>query len=636
MIVGTAGHVDHGKTTLVKALTGVDTDRLPEERRRGMTLELGFAPLQLADGRQASIIDVPGHERLVRTMAAGAGGIDVALLVIAADEGVQPQTLEHLQVLTWLGVPRGLVVFTRVDRATGPWREAVEAQLRPVVQGTCFEGAGRFEVDARAGVGIDALRAAIGALEVPPPKRWLPLLLPVDRAFTLQGRGRVVTGTLWSGTIARGALLQADASGPALRVRAMQCHGRDIEHAQAGMRVALQLADLQDEGALRGATLCHAGELEPVRDLDVAMEGGAAPRRRVVPVALTLGTAQLEAEVRWLDDGGPFAQLRLPRAAAVLPGMRFIARATGTWCGGRVVAVAPPRRRARDVERVRRLASDVAAERLEALLEDAGALGRTRTELFARMQLASDALEALLQHPQVTGTTTVGQTDALAHSGGSGRPHARAASDTDPNGAGEVVSGSAARFVATAVVTHLARRLAALVTGPVPLATARQHLGGIPDGTWQAVLATATQGHGVALDHDTLRPTGSPPPRLSPQQQQMLALLTERGLRPPTLDEWAARLHVNPRAVSAVAQQLVASGHAVRAGTLYFARACVEDLERRLRDHFTRHERLTPADFKALTGVSRKFWLPLLERFDAEQVTLRVGDTRVLRGPAQR
>ncbi|HMK73126.1 MAG TPA: selenocysteine-specific translation elongation factor, partial [Myxococcaceae bacterium] len=277
MILGTAGHVDHGKTSLVKALTGIDTDRLPEEKRRGITLELGFAHLRLPDGTVAGVVDVPGHERFVKAMAAGAGGVDLALLVVAADEGVMPQTREHLDICQLLGVRAGVVALTKADLLPGlgdDWRGLLAADLSTLLAGTALEAAEAVEVSARTGQGLPLLVAALGRAAAGLAARPVdgPLFLPVDRAFTLKGFGTVVTGTLLSGSVASEEPLSLlpGLPGP-FRARTVQVHGAAVARAVAGQRTAVNLPAAAAAEVRRGMALVRAGELPETRTLDVEL-----------------------------------------------------------------------------------------------------------------------------------------------------------------------------------------------------------------------------------------------------------------------------------------------------------------------------------------------------------------------------
>ena len=335
LTVGTAGHIDHGKTWLVRALTGKDTDRLPEEHERGISIDLGYAPLALPDGTQLSLVDVPGHERFVRNMVAGATGIDLFLLVIDAAEGARPQTHEHLSILRLLGVERGVVVVTKADTVDSETLElavAEAAELMPEAE--------VVSVSAKTGAGLDELRDALArtAETVERPERFGATRLWIDRAFSLRGIGTVVTGTLWSGSIAAGDLLQLEPGGRAVRVRTVQVHGRPVEVAEAGQRVAVNLPGIERGELSRGNALVTPGNYPVTYRLDVILE-----ELEPVPPAVKvhIGTADVAARV---VRAGRFAQLRLEEPVVAARGDRFVVRGETTLGGGRVVDPAPPRR----------------------------------------------------------------------------------------------------------------------------------------------------------------------------------------------------------------------------------------------------------------------------------------------------
>src|SRR5512138_1388161 len=426
IVLGTAGHIDHGKTSLVKALTGVDTDRLREEKRRGITIELGFAHLALPDGSVAGVVDVPGHERFVRAMAAGAGGIDLVVLVIAADEGVMPQTREHLDICRLLGVPRGLVAVTKSDLlpALGPgWLALLEQDVREVTRGTFLEDAPIVPVSSATREGLDRLVAEVARLAAEVPERPAdgPAFLPVDRAISLKGFGTVVTGTLLSGELREGdevALLPGTHGVGALRVRSLQVHGAGTPRALAGQRTAVNLPGVEPAAIRRGQAVVHPGVVpaSPVLDAELTLLAAAPrPLRHRAKLLLHVGTAQVPATVALLDrgelapGGTGFAQLRLGAPAAALPGQRFILRGFAvlegrgkTVGGGRVLAVAAPKRRRGRPEALRQLevlARGDGDARVAAVLEMAGPAGLDAAALVGRTGLspraASSALERL-------------------------------------------------------------------------------------------------------------------------------------------------------------------------------------------------------------------------------------------------
>ncbi|MEP7335037.1 MAG: selenocysteine-specific translation elongation factor [Actinomycetota bacterium] len=336
LTVGTAGHIDHGKTWLVRALTGKDTDRLPEERERGISIELGYAPLELPDGTRLSLVDVPGHERFVRTMVAGATGIDLFLLVVDAGEGARPQTHEHLAILRLLGVERGVVVVTKSDSVDADALELAIAEARELVP-----GAPVVPVSAKTGDGLDALRTALAgvAAQVVPSLDDGPTRLYVDRVFSLRGIGTVVTGTLWSGSIGAGDRLRIEPGGLDVRVRSVQVHDRDVERAESGQRVAVNLPGVERHDLGRGDALVTPDAFATSYRLDVRLDAIAD-----VPAAVSVhhGTSQIAARVVRADDSR--AQLRLAAPVVAARGDRFVLRAETTVGGGVVLDPAPPRR----------------------------------------------------------------------------------------------------------------------------------------------------------------------------------------------------------------------------------------------------------------------------------------------------
>src|SRR3954452_6544058 len=339
LTVGTAGHIDHGKTWLVRALTGKDTDRLPEERARGISIDLGYAPLELPDGRRFSLVDVPGHERFVRTMIAGATGIDLFLLVIDAQEGARPQTLEHLAVLRLLGVAHGVVAVTKADAVDEETLELAMEEARELVP-----DAEVVAVSAKTGAGLDELRAALARVPVEERDAARATRLYVDRVFTLQGVGTVATGTLWSGTVAAGDLVRVEPSGRVVRVRSVQVHDATVEEAEAGQRVAVTLPALERRDLARGDVLVEPGHYPVSYRLDVKLEELAD-----IPADVTVHVGTKAGRAR-VARSGPYAQLRRAEQVVAARGDRVVLRTSTTVGGGTVLDPAPPR--GIDVERL--------------------------------------------------------------------------------------------------------------------------------------------------------------------------------------------------------------------------------------------------------------------------------------------
>jgi selenocysteine-specific elongation factor len=335
LTVGTAGHIDHGKTALVKALTGKNTDRLPEEHQRGISIDLGYAPLELPSGTSLSVVDVPGHERFVRTMVAGASGIDLFLLVIDAGEGARPQTHEHLAILHLLGIEHGVVALTKSDLVDAETLELARVEAEELVP-----GAPVVATSARTGAGLEELRAALAdvAARVARHDADGPTRLHIDRSFTLHGIGTIATGTLWSGAIAEGDELRVEPQGRTVRVRSVQVHDQPVERAEAGQRVAVSLPGVERQELRRGDVLVTPGALQPAFRLDVTLEPlGDIPAR----VVLHHGTAETAARVARAGDR--FAQLRLSHPVVAAPGDRVVLRTGTTIAGGVVLDPAPPR-----------------------------------------------------------------------------------------------------------------------------------------------------------------------------------------------------------------------------------------------------------------------------------------------------
>jgi len=642
IVLGTAGHIDHGKTALVKALTGVDTDRLREEKRRGITIELGFAHLPLPDGTVAGVVDVPGHERFVRAMAAGAGGIDLVVLVVAADEGVMPQTREHLDICRLLGVPRGVVAVTKADLLPDlgdDWLPLLEQDVRAAAKGTFLEAAPILPVSARTGAGLPELVAALAALarEVPERPTDGPLFLPVDRAFSLKGFGTVVTGTLLSGAVAAEDEVAlsppAHGQGP-LRVRSVQVHGKPVERGLAGQRTAVNLPGVEAHAISRGQVVVHAGVVPVSRALDVELTLLAAapkPLRHRAKLLLHVGTAQVPAAVALLDRGElapgetALAQLRLAAPAAALPGQRFILRGFAvlegrgkTLAGGRVLAVAARRRkrgRPAELAQLEALARGDAEARIGAVLAMAGPAGLASEALGGRTALAPKALQAALDRLGARGGALLFDRERRAYV------------------AGEVARGLAARLVEAVRASHAAKPLAAGIS--------REELRGkLPPVTdprlFARLLAQLVEKGELVAEGDHVRApshhaaSGAAGGAL---KAKVAAALARGGLTPPWLAELPAALDAPADEVAAVMKLLAAEGRAVRVTSeLYFDAAAVEKLRERLVAHLRARHEITTQEFKDLVGATRKHVIPLAEYFDREKVTLRVGDKRVLRG----
>ena len=632
LIVGTAGHIDHGKTALVQALTGIDTDRLPVEKQRGITTELGFAHLDL-DGRRVAVVDVPGHERFIKSMVAGAVGIDLVVLVIAADEGVMPQTREHLDICQLLGVRRGLVALTKRDLVDDDWLAMVEADVRGFLAGSFLAGAPLVPVSARTGAGLDDLRARLAAeLAALPPRPAAGVLrLPLDRVFTIRGFGTVVTGTVASGAIAAGDEIAIAPRDLAARVRGLEVHGQPATDARAGQRCAVNLVGVATDELARGDVVVHPGAVEPSHILDVRfrlLPSVRAPLPRRSKLLVHHGTAQVNATLVLVgaDALAPgdeaIAQLRLDAATPLvaLPGDRFIARGFvaqhhhGTTVGGgtivRVLAAKVRGGGADQAALLRRLADARLAERIPVDVAGAGAAGLTAAALAHRTGQPPAALAPILDELVAGG-------DLL-----------RAAA-----------AGGEGVYLAAAVVADLERRAVDHVDAFQAAAPHREGMpreelrarlpAALPAPAFDALLAALAASRTLEPAGDVVRRPRTRGPSLSALEASLLERFQIWGLEPPRPREVAAATGNPEAATRAALDRLLAARLIVKIKPdLYLDAARVEDLRGRLLRHLDAHGQISPQEWKELTGTSRKYSIPLAEYFDAEKVTLRVGDLR--------
>jgi selenocysteine-specific elongation factor len=643
VVVGTAGHVDHGKTALVKALTGIDTDRLPEEKRRGITLEAGYAHLDLPGIGVAGVVDVPGHERFLRAMVAAAGGIDVAVLCVAADEGPMPQTAEHLDVLRLLGVQAGVIAVTKADLLAGlgpDHRELLLLELQELTRGTFLEEAQVVECSARTGKGlpelIAALASAVKARQAAPRPEQGPLFLPLDRSFAVKGFGTVVTGTLFSGSLSPGDevdLVGAGAKARGVRVRGVQVHGGAVEKARAGQRTAANLAGVEVSDAPRGAALVPAGTLESIgaaQVLDVEVEllpWAARPLKDRARLLAHIGTAQVPAVVALIDRAQllpgerALGQLRLSQPAAAIAGLRFLLRGStkmarahaSTVGGGRILSVAPRRRRRRepDAQALQALAGDDPLAQADQLLLESGYPGASPERLAARGAFTARSAEKALERLAQMGRAVLFDREARLYT------HA------------SVLEGLQAKLLG-ALHAH-----DGAIDPSIAREELRQRTGSPPQKLYAKALAALVEKGELRADAERVHPPGVAA-RLSGKdadaQAKLAALLDQAGLNPPRLDELPALIGLAPPRTQALLKALQAAGHAFKVSEeLWFGALPLQELRKKLLAHLAAHGSVDAQSFKELTGLTRKFAIPLLEYFDKEKVTLRIGDKRVLR-----
>jgi selenocysteine-specific elongation factor len=623
LIVGTAGHIDHGKSALVRALTGTDPDRLKEEKERGITIDLGFAHLDLGQGRVASFIDVPGHERFVRNMLAGAHGIDAVLLVVAADESVMPQTREHFHICRLLGISAGLVVLTKCDAADADSQTVAEMEARELVAGSFLEGAPVLRVSARTGQGLGELREALAGLFAGLAARPAGgvLRLPVDRAFTLRGFGTVVTGTLVSGALATGDEVEVLPAGRRARVRGLQVHGQALDRVESGNRAAVNLAGVEVADVARGDVLARPGTLRSSRllDVEVGVLPGEKALRDMARVRVHVASAERLARVRLFaasraEPGAVVrAQLRLEAPAVAGRGDRLVLRSysPATTIGGAVVLdpVPPPRRRREAVTPAAAPATAGVAAAAGALVRQAGAAGLDTPSLAARLTVSPAEVSALLAGD--------GESVAL------GRDPVWYVSRAALDGLAQATCAALERF-------HTDNALKAAM----PREELRRRVfGRSPEGAFEHVLAAlgaAGQarlvGDGVALARHAVR--------LSPEEERARTTLQEAaraaGLEGVDLGKVGAAARVTRPVLDRVVGVLLAEGHLRRVGEGLVDAGSLDALKARVRERWPPGSRLDVGAFKDLTGLSRKFTIPLLEYLDRERVTRRSGNDRLV------
>ncbi len=630
LILGTAGHIDHGKTSLVKALTGTDTDRLKEEKARGITIELGFAHLELPGGIEFGVVDVPGHEKFVRAMVAGVAGMDLVMLVIAADEGIMPQTREHLDILRLLGVRCGLVALTKCDMVEPDWLPLVQEEVREFVAGTFLESAAIIPVSSKTGTGLDELKAELvrlaeGAAE---KKRDGHFRLPVDRVFTVAGFGTVVTGTLLAGEIRVGDELELLPAGQSGRVRGIQAHGAKAEVGQAGQRLAVNLQGIDLSQAHRGDVVVPAKVFRTTRRVDVRLDHlASAPRdlRHRTTVRFHSGTSEVTAQVILLEHdqltpgSSGYAQLRLEQPLLLVSGDPYLIRATSpsvTIGGGIVLDPFPPARRRRSDEALTLLSSLDAAEHqktcslivAQALLSGVAfdeivlrsGIPRKQAEAALQALLASGAIIQMVREPRI------------------------------------FLSKAAMTALKQLLLDELAAYLAA---NPLKEGISKEELKTrIPRRSDQRffapLMAELEKEKQLLVERELVRPAESKAtPKTSALGQKLAGLLAERGLEPPGIKELAEALRSTEKEVRDHLALLVRDGSVVRVSSeIFYAASVVQRLEEQLVAYLKDKGEIIPAAFRDLTGLSRKYMIPLLEYFDGRKLTIRVGDKRVLRG----
>jgi selenocysteine-specific elongation factor len=631
IILGTAGHIDHGKTSLIKAVTGTDTDRLKEEKERGITIELGFAALDLPSGQHLGIVDVPGHEKFVKNMVAGATGIDIVVMVIAADEGVMPQTREHMEICTLLGIQYGLVAVTKIDMVDEEWLELALEDIRDFARGTFLEDAPMVPVSSLTAEGIPEFIETLDQLAAQIPERPPSDLfrLPIDRVFTMKGFGTVITGTLISGRVKVGDTIMIYPSGVTSKVRGIQVHNQSADEASAGMRTAINFQGLEKEAINRGEVLSKPEALMASYMADVSLHYLASnkkPLKNRTRIRFHTGTSEILGNVILLDreelSPGEEAiiQLRLDSPVALVKDDRFVIRSYSpiyTTGGGEVLNPIPlkhKRLKSETIEGLKRLGDQEPEALISLHAEASGYQGVSFSHLKMMTNLADKQLENTLQ--ALLSKKTLIQVDKENRIYIHQRGFAELKRDTQDqlknfHKANPLKPGMSKEELKTKFPPYLTSKL------------------------FNLTLAQMIKEKEIVQEENTVR-LASHAVALGGKQadvrDKILDTYQKSGLQPPYFKELAKSLDIDNRRAKDVLMHLVAEGDIVKVKEeLYFDAGAINTLRKKLVEFLKSQGQITTPQFKEMTGASRKYVIPLAEHFDSTNVTLRVGDVRKLR-----
>ncbi|MFP4573746.1 MAG: selenocysteine-specific translation elongation factor [Desulfobacterales bacterium] len=631
IILGTAGHIDHGKTSLIKAVSGTDTDRLKEEKRRGITIELGFASIDLPSGLHIGVVDVPGHEKFVKNMVAGAAGIDVVAMVVAADEGVMPQTREHMEICSLLGIRYGFVVLTKIDSVDEEFLELAAEDVSDFMKGTFLEDSPIVPVSSLTGQGLDEFINTLDRYCMALPERPATGIfrLPVDRVFSMKGFGTVVTGTLVSGRITTGEPVMIYPSGITTKIRGIQVHDRPVESSEAGLRTAINFQGIAKHAVNRGNVLARPDTLISSYMIDVELhllESNERPLKNRDRVRFHIGTSQVPCNIILLDrevlepgDTAP-AQARLKRPLACVRDDRFVIRSYSpvrTLGGGRVLNPAPLKhRRLREetIEQITRILDPDPQTLTADHIAMAGYGECSFTQLKVLTNQTDKALDAALS--SLLSNRTIIQTErserrfvhysTLEDFRESVTERLSAYHRANPLKEGMPKGELRSKFPEIKT-PRLFNQLINLLIKEEKIIQAGESI--------------RLAGHKVTLQ------TGQ-----SDLKEKILSVYAEKGLQPPYFKELSGLLNAEPAQIKNVLMHLVNEGRIIKVKEeLFFHADAIKDLKERLVNFLSENGDISPAQFKDLTKASRKYTIPLFEYFDAENITIRVGDVRKLR-----
>jgi selenocysteine-specific elongation factor len=637
IVLGTAGHVDHGKTSFIRALTGIETDRLKEEKKRGITIELGFAFLDLPCGHRIGIVDVPGHEKFVKNMVAGVTGMDILAFIIAADEGIMPQTREHFEICRLMGVKQALVVVTKIDLVEPEWLEMVDEEIFEFCQGTFLEDAPVLHVSSTSGEGLDEVRSTLDDFVSRHnfTESFGPFRLPVDRSFAMKGFGSVVTGTSISGRTSLGEELRLYPSERLARVRGIQIHGEPVDEVEAGHRTAINLQGLDSSEIERGMVLAPPEVLEPGYMLDcrlLYLASNTKPLKHRARIRVHVGTSEIIGRVSLLDRDElqpgeeSIVQLLLEEKVAVWAGDRYVVRSYSpvfTIGGGDILGNLPFRKRKRLTEKDREynrklyevLSKGEIEDKALFFLAESGEKGLTAKELGIRLGLFGKHLKKALNNPLSTKKMVV-------------------------------VDSSTQRYVVRTIAENIKETILSCLEeyhrqNPLQVGLVKEELRSgvgirVERKVFNYCLNELLRKSAVVLEESVIRLAGHEVALKADEKQlerEIVEWYREKGLTTPTFKETMARFSEYPESlVKEVLQLLLREGTLLKISeTLYFSKEKFDPLVESVVQAIERDGEIDAPRFKALTGLTRKFSIPILEYLDRIKITMRIGDKRVLR-----
>ncbi|HVO67543.1 MAG TPA: selenocysteine-specific translation elongation factor [Syntrophales bacterium] len=632
IIVGTAGHVDHGKTALIKTLTGIDTDRLKEEKERGISIELGFASLTLPSGKIFGIVDVPGHERFIKNMVSGAAGIDMVILVIAADEGVMPQTREHLQICSLLGIKRGVVALTKIDIVDKEWLDLVTDDIHKFLNGTFLETSPVVPVSSVTGTGIEDLLGALDRVssEIEKESESGLFRLPVDRVFTMKGFGTVVTGTLISGDIRLGEDVEILPQGVIAKVRGIQIHNQSAMIAEAGQRTAINLQGVEKAAIVRGDVLARPQTLKPSSRLDLCIEYLSNNTKKLKNRNLArfhVGTNEVIGRMILLDreemepGSKGYAQIILESPIAAMARDRFVIRSYSpvtTIGGGAIVDPLPSRKYKRNSEKILNefdlLSNGADPERVAVVVERSGIEGIDISKLVIRTGIHQDLLKSMVKSMCSKGQAVIVDVD-----------DSRIISfSVYRNLQGQILFETQAYHERNPLKEGISKGELKNIIGQL-----------ISPRLFNMALKDLENRKEIVVDRENLRIPGHAvnlKGELDDLRVEISEIYTGAGLTPPTVKELMEKFADRKNLAESVINVMLKEGSLIKISEdLYFHREVLLRLRENYKNLLLRDGKATPASFKELTGLSRKFIIPLMEYFDITKLTIRAGDHRILR-----